>query len=118
MSETSSLADALRHQFSGRDRSTVDHIIHMPDTDPARSANEIKLPLALDHHMFRAIIPNPDRDIDQLIAGWDELLAVAKSVHPNNHQTDDRDTTKDILRDWLIKDRHFDKPDSPQTVQL
>jgi hypothetical protein len=110
MSGTSSLAAALRQRFNGKDRSTVDHIIHMPGTAPTRSANEIRLHLALDHHMFGAIIPNPDRDIDQLNAGWNELLAVAKSTHPNNCRADDRDTTKDILRDWLIEDRHFGAP--------
>jgi hypothetical protein len=110
MSDTTTLADALRRQFNGEDRSTVDHIIHMPGTEPMRSASEIKLHLVLDHHMFRAIIPNPDRDIDQLIAGWNELLAVAKKLHPNECRVDDRDTTKDMLRDMLIEDRHFDAP--------
>ena len=74
MSKHPSLADALRHQFSGSDRSTVDHIIHMPDTT-IRRARQMR-----SSYLWRSIItcsarsiPNPDRDIDQLIAGWDEL---------------------------------------------
>lgn len=112
MSETSSLADTLRRRFNGTDRPT-EHIIHMPGETAARSADEIKLHLMLDQHEFRAIIPDPDRQIDQLIAGWDELLALAKKTHPNECRASDRDTTKDMLRDWLIEDRHFDKPGKP-----
>jgi hypothetical protein len=110
---TRSLADALRGRFNGKDRSTVDHIIPMPGTAPTRSANEIRLHLALDHHMFRAIIPNPDRDIDLLIDGWNEVLELAKRTRPKECQADYRDTTKDILRDWLIEGRHVDKPGQP-----
>jgi hypothetical protein len=103
------VANKLRAKFGTR------HVIHKPGENPVRSANEIKLHLTLEDHFFQAVIPDPDRDVDRLVRSWDDILAFAKNEHPENVRDSDRDTTKDILRDMLVEDRHLQAfvPDEP-----
>jgi hypothetical protein len=96
---TSEIADRLRTKYGAEPYS---YLIHMPGEPPTRSADEIKLYMTLDTHCFHVTIANPDRDIDLLIYGWNDILAFARKEHPAKFRDNDRDTTKDILRDLLV----------------
>jgi hypothetical protein len=107
---TEAFANRLRGKFGVAPQH---HIIHMPGEKPTRSATDIEIHLTLDEHFFRAFVPS--HYVDSLVRSWDDILAFAKKEHPKNVRSSNRDTTKDILRDLLVEDRHVKAyiPDEP-----